>query len=212
VKSLFSSTAVIVLLLISAGGCEQRRIVYSEPYIIREDGERKSIEGKFEFPGIKLAVVPHNTDISYGIFWYGIPWFPTPGRTLRGVTQSFSVSFILDPEGEDFTFDAGKNTFVIDQEKYFPTYYIGPVGRVYYQGGGWNCNTDKKSYTRIYARNESIPIQEWSCFVILFETSTPSPTQSFQISLDGISLKHKPFPLPPIFFRMKEGWQMHRDL
>jgi hypothetical protein len=207
------SVGAVFFLLIVVGGCEARRMVYSEPYVDAA-GVEKSKDGMFTLTGLNFMVVPHNSDISYGVLWYVVPIAPLPGRSESEGTQTFTITLILDPEGEQFSFDLKQVVLEMNGKKYSPSYFWGPVGRVYYQGGGWSCNINRDSNSGLVKNffTQPLPIPEWSCFSVKFDTPTPSPEESFIVYLNGVFRDKKPFPATPIHFRKNVGWQMHRDL
>lgn len=184
-------------------------MVYSEPFLdVGETGKTK--EGTFTFPGINLMVVPHNSDIAYGLFWYVVPLFPTPGRTTDHSSQKFWITLVLDPEGEEFSLDLRRITLDLNGEKYVPTSFKGPVGGAWRYGCNELSSLSPKSVNTYYERPQ--PVTDWSCISVKFDTSAPSPEQAFILNIDGVFRGGKPFPVPPLRFQKNLGWQMHRDL
>lgn len=200
-----------LLFIIFITGCEARRMIYSEP-LANEGGIERSKDGMFALTNINLMVVPHNSDIAYGLFWYVVPLFPTPGRTSDHDSKSFWITLIFDPEGEEFSLDLRPIVLELNGVKYFASSFTGPFGS--YGGWGRDCDESRtltpKSVKTYFEK--PLPITEWSCFSLKFDSSAPSPEQQFVLYIDGLFREGKPFYVPPIHFQKNIGWRMHRDL
>lgn len=201
----------ILLFLIVMTGCSAVRTVYSEPHIDTENiGISK--DGMFVLPGINLQVESHNSDASYAVLWYVVPLLPLPGRTSDHVTPGFWVTLMLDPEGEVFSLDLRLITLELNGEKYIPSSVRGPVGSY----GGWRRRCDDPSTSSPRSVEtffvKPLPVTEWSCFLVKFDSPAPSPEQSFIINVNGIFRDGKPFIVPPLHFQTNIGWRMYREL
>lgn len=206
---LFYFSAVLIS-LITIAGCSAVRTVYSEPSIKRGSNEN-SKDGMFVLEGINLQIESHNSDASYAVLWYVVPLLPLPGRTSDHITPGFWVTLMLDPEGEDFSLDLRLITLELNGKKYIPFSFRGPVGSY----GGWRRRCDDPSTSMLKSVktfDKPLPVTEWSCFLVKFDSPAPPPEQTFIINVNGISRDGKQFIVPPIHFERNTGWRMYREL
>jgi len=198
--------------LIAVAGCAAVRKVYSEPHIDTVGAEITK-DGMFVLPGMKLQMESHNSDEPYAVLWYVVPLLPLPiGRISDHETPGFWVTLVLDPEGEDFSLDLRLVTLELKGEKYFLSSFRGPVGSY----GGWRgvCDNPSTSPPRSVKTFfvKPLPVTEWSCFLMKFDSPAPPPEQTFIINVNGIFKAGKPFIVPPLQFQKNTGWRMERVL
>lgn len=208
---IFRSATFVILFTIA--GCETGRVVYSEPFMSGK--EVTKIKGDiFALPGMNLMAIPRNYELKEGFLWYIVPLVPLPAPAATHKPDSFTFTLIFDPEGEEFSLDLRSVLFEMNGKRYTPYSFKGPVGRIYYQGGGWRCDLAQDSVAEPVEHHFKKPLSltEWSCFTVNFVAREPNPDEEFVLRIDGVFRNNKPYPVPPIHFRKGEKWITNRVL
>lgn len=195
---------------------------FSNPSIEPEAGVTFGGNGVIGLPGMDLEAVANTYDHSpFFLLGIVVPIIPFPSFLDR---PQFEIDLILDPEGEDFTFDPGRVSVRVADGPAIPptTFKHGPGAfDVEEPPYAWSFHRSPEvsCLNRFPYRDPApedlpisapLPVTERSCFRLIFDRRAPSPREPLLLSIGGISKAGQPFPVPPI--RFEKGWTMFYGL
>jgi len=145
-------------------------------------------------------------------------WFDTQDRKLYDDNDVFRIAVAFNPKEKGFTFNPSNVFLTIEDTKYYPIKYIGPLSFQFTKNEEWARRWAKKGdivwpagygeyhsgniqYLKII--NEDVELSNlniWSGFFLVFDAKIPSPEQTFYLNLPGLKKNYKKYPISQISF------------